>query len=155
MKETNQDSLASYLWLTQKELHSLLLATGLAHLHGKQFRILRSQGNSSYSWQHFLVEQSLEGYFNSMTVNKKRHFWISLGSMKKKLAGSFNPQSTFFKTPLCLPELHHPTIQKSRSMIRAVLHLYNQEMEKNKQPDDVEDNDNFDDSMSRANNGND
>ncbi len=58
MEETNQDSLASYLGLTHKELCSLLLATGLAHFHGKQFRILRSQGHSSYSWQQFLVKQS-------------------------------------------------------------------------------------------------
>jgi hypothetical protein len=155
MEETNQDSLASYLRLTHKELRSLLLATGLAHFHGKQFRILRSQGHSSYSWQQFLVEQSLEGYFDSMTVNKKRHFWIGLGSMKKKVVGPFNPatQSTFFKTPPRLPKLSHATLQKSRSMIRAVLHLYNQEME-TKQPDD--DKDNLDDSMNRrTNNGND
>ena len=38
-------------------------------------------------------------------------------------------------------------------MIRDVLHLYNQEMEKNKQPDDDEDNDYLDESMDRANNG--
>jgi hypothetical protein len=155
MEETNQDSLASYLRLTHKELRSLLLATGLAQWHGKQFRILRSQGHSTYSWQQFLVEQSLPVYFDSMTVNKKRHFWIGLGSLKKKLAGPFNPatQSTFFKTPPRLPKLNHATLQKSRSMIRAVLHLYNQEMEKNKQPDDDEDNDYLDESMDRANNG--
>jgi hypothetical protein len=90
-----------------------------------------------------------------MTVNKKRHFWIGLGSLKKKLAGPFNPatQSTFFKTPPRLPKLNHAMLQKSRSMIRAVLHLYNQEMEKNKQPDDDEDNDYLDESMDRANNG--
>ncbi len=78
--------------------------------------------------------------------------WIN----KKKLAGSFNPatQSTFFKTPPRLPKPNHATLQKSRSMIRAVLHLYNQEMETNKQPDDDEDDDNLDDStMNRANNG--
>jgi hypothetical protein len=111
MEETNQDSLASYLWLTHNEVCFLLLATWLAHLHGKQFRILRSQGHSLYSWQQFLVEQSLEGYFDSMTVNKKRHFWIGLGSMKKELAGSFNPatQSSFSK--LC-PAYPSQTMQR-------------------------------------------
>jgi hypothetical protein len=122
MEETHQDSLALHLPLNHKELCTLLLASGLAHLHRRQFQINRSQGHSSHSWQHFLVEQSLEGYFDSMAVNKKRHFWIiGLGLMKKKLAGSFNPatQSLFFKT-------NHVLLQKSRWMMLDVLHLYNQ-----------------------------
>jgi hypothetical protein len=39
-------------------------------------------------------------------------------------------------------------------MMLAVLNLYNQEIEKNKQPDDDEDNDNLDHTMKRVNNGN-
>jgi hypothetical protein len=88
MEDSQPDSLAAYLRLDHQELRSLLLASGLAVLHGKQFRMNRSEYQSSYSWQQFLVEQSLDGYFDSMTVKKKRHLWIGLGSIKKKPAGS-------------------------------------------------------------------
>ena len=141
MEETHQDSLASYLRLDHLELRSLLLATGLASLHGKQFRLNRSMGQCFYSWQQFLVQQGLgDGYFDNMNVNRKRHCWIGLGSMKKKLAAgaAFTPltQSTFFKTPPRLPKSNHALLLKSRSMILAVLNLYNQEIEMNKQTDE-------------------
>ena len=85
MEETDQDSLASYLGITHKQLHSLLLASGLASYHGKQFRLHRSEGSSlSYSWQQFIVEQSHEGYFDGYSVNKKKHMWAGLGLTKKK-----------------------------------------------------------------------
>ncbi len=62
MEDSQPDSLASYLRLNKTELRSLLLASGLAHhLHGTQFRMNRSEFQSSYSWQQFLVEQSLDG----------------------------------------------------------------------------------------------
>jgi hypothetical protein len=74
MEETHQDSLAAFLRLKHAELCSLLLAYGLALLHGQQFRmnrrLNRSEVQSSYSWQQFVVEQNLDGYFDSMTVNK-------------------------------------------------------------------------------------
>jgi hypothetical protein len=145
MEETHQDSLASYLRLNKTELRSLLLASGLAHLHGKQFRMNRSEFQSSYSWQQFLVEQSLDGYFDSMTVNKKRHLWIGLGTNKKKPAGSFNPatQSTFFKTPPRLPKSSHALLRKSKSMMLAVLQLYYQDVEKNEQIEDEDGNNNL------------
>jgi hypothetical protein len=79
-------------------------------------------------------------------VNKKRHLWIGLGWIKKKPAGSFNPatQSTFFKTPPRLPKSSHALLQKSRSMMLAVLDLYHQDIVKNKQADDDDDkNDNL------------
>ena len=148
MEDTHQDSLSSYLRLNHKQLRSLLLASGLAGLHGQQFRINRNQGHSSYSWQQFLVEQSLEGcYFDSFSIKKKRQFWIGLGSLKNKvLAGPFNPatQSTFYKTPPRLPKSNTALLRKSRSMMVAVLDIYNQEMEKNMQADEEEDEDNLD-----------
>jgi hypothetical protein len=148
MEDTHQDSLSSYLRLNHKQLRSLLLASGLAGLHGQQFRINRNQGHSSYSWQQFLVEQSLEGcYFDSFSIKKKRQFWIGLGSLKNKvLAGPFNPatQSTFYKTPPRLPKSNTALLRKSRSMMVAVLDIYNQEMEKNMQADKDEDEDNLD-----------
>jgi hypothetical protein len=145
MEDSQPDSLASYLRLNKTELRSLLLASGLAHLHGTQFRMNRSEFQSSYSWQQFLVEQSLDGYFDSMTVNKKRHLWIGLGSFKKKPVGSFNPatQATFYKTPSRLPKLCNVFLQKSRPMMLAVLQLYYQDLEQNKQPEPEDDNDNF------------
>ena len=145
MEDSYPDSLASYLRLNHEELRSLLLASGLASLHGKQFRINRSESQSSYSWQQFLVEQCLDGYFDSMTVNKKRHIWIGLGSIKKKPAGSFNPatQSTFFKTPPRLPKSSNASVRKNRSMMLTVLQLYNQDIDKNKQRDDENENNNL------------
>ena len=143
MEDSQPDSLASYLRLNKTELRSLLLASGLAHLHGTQFRMNRSEFQSSYSWQQFLVEQSLDGYFDSMTVNKKRHLWIGLGSFKKKPVGSFNPatQATFYKTPPRLPKSSNALLRKTRLMTLAVLDLYHQDIEKNKkQADDDTDN---------------
>ena len=115
MVETDQDSLASYLGITHKQLRSLLLASGLASYHGKQFRLHRSEGRSlSYSWQQFIVDQSHEGYFDSYRINNKKHMWIGLGLMKKEIVIlnsmqeqlAFTPesQSTFFKTPPRLPK---------------------------------------------------
>jgi hypothetical protein len=145
MEDTHQDSLASYLRLSHQDLRSLLVTSGLASLHGKQFRIHKSMGHSTYSWETFLVEQSLDGYFDSMIVNKTRHCWIGLGSIKKKLPGPFNPatQSRYFKTPPRLPQLNHAALRKSRSMMLAVLSLHNEEIEKNKQPDDDDEDDNL------------
>jgi hypothetical protein len=146
MEDSQQDSLASYLRLNKTELRSLLLASGLAHLHGTQFRMNRSEFQSSYSWQQFLVEQSLDGYFDSMTVNKKRHLWIGLGSFKnKKPAGPFNPatQATFFKTPPRLPKSSNALLRKSRSIILDVLQLYYQDIKQNKQPEPEDDKDNM------------
>jgi hypothetical protein len=150
MEESHQDSLASYLRLNHAQLRSLLLTIGLASLHGTHFRINRNQGGSNYSWQQFLVEQGLEGvYFDSFSIKKKRHFWIGLGSAKKVLVGSkkalagpFTPgtQSTFYKTP---PRLSKSVVRKSQSMMLAVLNLYQEESERNKQQDDDE-NDNLD-----------
>ena len=86
MEETDQDSLASYLGITHKQLRSLLLASGLASYHGKQFRLCKSEGrSSSYSWQQFIVEQSHEGYFDRYSINNKKHMWIGLGLTKKKV----------------------------------------------------------------------
>jgi hypothetical protein len=71
MDESNQDSLASYLRMDHQQLRSLLLATGLARLHGQKFRILRNH----FGWDNVCVEQSLEGhYFEAMAVNNKRHY---------------------------------------------------------------------------------
>ncbi len=86
MVETDQDSLASYLGITHKQLRSLLLASGLASYHGKQFRLHRSEGSSlSYSWQQFIVEQSHEGYLDHYSVKNKKHLWVGLGLMKTKV----------------------------------------------------------------------
>ena len=116
MVETNQDSLASYLGITHTQLRSLLLASGLASFHGKQFRLHRSEGsNFAYSWQQLIVEQNHEGYFDRYCVNSKKHTWVGLGLMKKTvvLLNSrqeqlpFTPetQSRFFKTPPAYPSL--------------------------------------------------
>jgi hypothetical protein len=69
MEDTN--SLASYLQINHEQLPSLLLATGLAHLHGKlqQFQTHRNHG-----WDNFRVKQSLEGYFDTIIIDKKRHY---------------------------------------------------------------------------------
>jgi hypothetical protein len=87
MEETDQDSLTSYPRITHQQLCSLLiLFSGLASFHGKQFRLHRSEGRSlSYSWQHFIVKQSQEGYFDRYSINSKKYKWASLGLMKKKV----------------------------------------------------------------------
>ncbi len=74
LEETNQDNLASYLRINHQQLRSLLLATGLAHLHGR-LQHFQTQRNHS-GWDTFCVEQSLDSYFDAMAVNNKRHYWI-------------------------------------------------------------------------------
>ena len=134
--DTNQDSLASYLGINHQQLRSLLLATGLARLHGR-LQHFRTQRNHSSGWDSFRVEQSLGGYFDTMVVNKDRHYWIGLGSESKKkkkavLDGArkvdpaFNPgtQSTFFETPPRLPKSNQALLRKSSSMILSLLDVY-------------------------------
>jgi hypothetical protein len=117
MEETDQDSLASYVGITHKQLCSLLLASGLASYHRKQFRLQRSEGcNLLYSLQQFIVGQSHEGYFDRHNINNKKHMWARSGLTKKKvvLLNSrqeqlpFTPetQSKFFKTPPRLPKFN-------------------------------------------------
>ena len=114
MDETDQSSLASYLGIKHKKLRSLLLASGLESFHGNQFRLNPKQGNSVYSWEQFLVEQSLTVYFDVFTINCKHHYWIGLGSMEKVtvlrenargVALPYTPgsQSKYYKTPPRLP----------------------------------------------------
>jgi hypothetical protein len=140
MDETDQNSLASYLGIKHKKLRSLLLASGLASFHGEQFRLNPKQGNSVYSWEQFLVKQSLTVYFDVFTINRKHHYWIGLGSMEKVtvvqknvrgIALPYTPgsQSKFYKTP---PRLLQ---RKSRSMMLSLLDVYNEEIEKNEQAD--------------------
>jgi hypothetical protein len=74
-----------------------------------------------------------------MAVNMKQHLWIGLGTIKnKKPAVPLNPatQSMFYKTPPRLPKSSHALLRKSILMMLAALHLYHQDIEKNKQPDD-------------------
>ena len=85
MEDSQPDSLASYLQLKKTELRSLLLASGLAHLHGTQFRMNRSEFQSTYSWQQFLVKQSLDGYFDSTHLLRTvlRSTWQSWGPIEQ------------------------------------------------------------------------
>jgi hypothetical protein len=164
MEETDQDSLASYLGITHKQLRSLLVVSGLASYHGKQFRLHRSEGRSwSYSWQQFIVEQSHDGYFDRYSINNKKHMWVGLGLMKKKavLLNSrqeplpFTPetQSKFFKTPPRLPKSNLALLQRNRSMMLSVLDMYFQEIEKNKKVTDADEDeeDNSDATITRIN----
>ena len=167
--DTNQDSLASYLGINHQQLRSLLLATGLARLHGR-LQHFRTQRNHSSGWDSFRVEQSLGGYFDTMVVNKDRHYWIGLGleSKKKKkkkavLGGArkvdpaFNPgtQSTFFKTRPRLPKSNQALLRKSSSMILSLLDVYNEEIEKNKQTDAEDEQDDLDATTNRINSADD
>jgi hypothetical protein len=74
MEETNQDSLALYLRINHQQLRSLLLATGLASLHGR-LQQFRTQMDHS-DWDTFCVKHSLGGYFGAMSVNSKRHYFL-------------------------------------------------------------------------------
>jgi hypothetical protein len=144
MEETDQDSLASsYLGITHKQLRSLLLASGLASYHGKQFCLRRSEGRSlSYSWEQFMVEQSHEGYFDRCSINNKKHMWIGLGLTKKKVVLlnlrqeqlPFTPetQSKFSKTSPRLPKSNLALLRRNRSMMLSVMDMYFEEIEKNK-----------------------
>jgi hypothetical protein len=109
----------------------------------------------SYSWQHFIVEQSQEGYFDHYSINNKKHMWVGLGLTKKNvvLLNSrqeqipFTPetQSKFFKAPPRLPKSNLALLQRNRSMMLSVLEMYFQEIEKNELTDadeDEEDNSN-------------
>jgi hypothetical protein len=144
MEETNRDSLACYLRITHQQLRSLLLASGLASFHGKQFRLHRSEGRHlSYSWQQFIIEQSHEGYFDRYSIDNKKHMWIGLGSMDKnkkvvllnsreeELAFTPETQSKFFKTPPRLPMSNLALLQRNRSMMLSVLDLYYEQIETN------------------------
>ncbi len=105
-----------------------------------------------------------------MVVNKDRHYWIGLGleSKKKKkkkavLGGArkvdpaFNPgtQSTFFKTPPRLPKSNQALLRKSSSMILSLLDVYNEEIEKNKQTDAEDEQDDLDATTNRINSADD
>ena len=152
MEETDQDSLASYLGITHKQLRSLLLASGLASYHGKQFRLCKSEGrSSSYSWQQFIVEQSHEGYFDRYSINNKKHMWIGFGLTKKKvvllnsrqeqLPFTLKTQSKFSKTPPRLPKSNLALLRRNRSMMLSVMDMYFQEIEKNKKVTDADEDD--------------
>jgi hypothetical protein len=163
MEETDQDSLASYLRITHKQLRSLLLASGLASYHGKQFCLHGSEGRHlSYSWQQFIVDQCHEGYFDHYSVKNKKPMWVGLGLMKKKvvllnlrqeqLAFTPETQSKFSKTPPHLPKSNLALLQRNRSMMLSLLDMYFQGIE-NKEKDayeDMEDND-LDATITRTN----
>jgi hypothetical protein len=168
MDETNQDSLASYLQMNHQQLRSLLLATGLARLHGllQKFQILRNH----FGWDSFCFDQSLEQgyYFDAMFVNNKRHYWIGIGleSKKKKAVlddarkvvdTALNPgtQSTFFKTPSRLPKSNQALLQKNSSMMLSLLGVYKEEIEKKKQADADDEQDNLDATTDRINSADD
>jgi hypothetical protein len=153
MDESNQDSLASYLRMNHQQLCSLLLATGLARLHG---------------WDNFCAKQSLEGhYFDAMVVNDKRHYWIGIGLKPKKkkavLDGArkvdtaLNPgtQSTNFKTPPRLPKSNQALLRKKSSMMLSLLSVYSDKIEKNKQTDADDKQDDLDATTDRINSSDD
>jgi hypothetical protein len=94
-----------------------------------------------------------------MTANKKKQAFLDHLRINEEEA-SWIIQSSyaifiFQNSATCLPQSNHALLRKSRSMMFDVLHLYNQEIERNKQPEDDEDNDNLDHTMERVNNGND
>jgi hypothetical protein len=154
-----------YLRMNHQQLRSLLLATGLARLHGQKFRILRN----NFGWDNFCVEQSLEGhYFDAMVVNNKRHYWIGIGLEPKKkkkavLDGArkvdtaLNPgtQSTHFKTPPRLPKSNQALLRKKSSMMLSLLGVYSDEIEKNKQTDADDEQDDLDATTDRINSSDD
>jgi hypothetical protein len=152
--------------MNHHQLRSLLLATGLARLHGQKFRILRNH----FGWDIFCVEQSLEGYyFDAMVVNNKRHYWIGTGLERKKkkkkavLDGArkvdtaLNPetQSTHFKTPPRLPKSNQALLRKKSSMMLSLLGVYSDKIEKNKQTDAGGEQDNLDTTADRINSSDD
>jgi hypothetical protein len=154
MEETDQESLASYLGITHEQLqHSLLLASGLASYHGKQFRLCKSEGRSlSYSWQQFIVKQSHEGYFDRYSINNKKHMWILglrltekkvvlLNSRQEQLPFTPETQWKFSKTPPRLPKSNLALLQRNRSMMLSVMDMYFQEIEKNKKVTDADEDD--------------
>jgi hypothetical protein len=164
MEETNQDSLASYLGIKHEKLRSLLLASGLACLYGKQFRLNQKQRQSGYNWGQFLVDQRLEGcYLDKFEIKKKNYPWIGLGSKEVSKASLKNnsreialpstpgTQSTYYKTPARLLECNHATLQKNGSMMLSLLDVYNEEIEKTKQQDAEEGKDDLDASSDRTN----
>jgi hypothetical protein len=143
MEETDQDSLASYLGITHEQLRSLLLASGLASYHGKQFQLHRSEGhNLSYSFQQLIAKQSHEGYFDCYSIKNKKHLWVGLGFMKKyvvllnlrqeQLAVTPETQTRFFKATTNLPKSNLAWLQRKRLMMLSVLDMYFQEIEENK-----------------------
>jgi hypothetical protein len=164
MDKSNQDSLSLYLQMNPQQLCSLLLATGLARLHGQKFQILRNH----FGWDNFCVEQTLEDYyFDTMVVNKKRHYWIGIGVEPKKKKAvlddvrkvdtALNPgtQSTLFKTPPQLPKSNQALLQKKSSMMLSLLGVYKEEIEKNKQTDANNEQDNIDATTDRINSADD
>jgi hypothetical protein len=77
MEDTDQDSIATLLGITYKQLHSLPFSLWVGKLSWEAVL--------SYSWQPFIVEQSHEGYFDRYSINNKKHMWIGLGLTKKKV----------------------------------------------------------------------
>jgi hypothetical protein len=164
MDETDQDSLASYLGITHRQLCSLLLASGLASYHGKQFWLHRSGCNLSYSFQHFIAKQSHEGHVDCYSFNNKKHMWVGLGLMKKKvvlvnlrqqeqLPLTPETRSRFFKTPPRLPKYNLASLQRKRLMMLSVLDICTSKRLRNKVTDgaDEDEEDNLDATITKIN----
>jgi hypothetical protein len=124
MEETDQDSLTSYLGITHKQLRSLLLASGLASYHGKQFRLCKSEGrSSSYSWQQFIVEQSHESYFDRYSINNKKHMWITLRDDEGKFVHSAAERKEMNEASKARSAEVKP-LEREKKSIRAQLETY-------------------------------
>jgi hypothetical protein len=97
-----------------------------------------------------------------MVVNNKRHYWIGVGLEPKKKKSvlddarkvdiALNPgtQSTFFKTPPRLPKSNQALLRKNSSMMLSLLGVYNEEIEKNKQTDADNEQDDLDATKDRS-----
>jgi hypothetical protein len=106
-----------------------------------------------------------------MVVNNKRHYWIGIGLEPKKkktkkkavLDGArkvdtaLNPgtQSMHFKTPPRLPKSNQALLRKNSSMMLSLLGVYNDEIEKNKQTDANDEQDDLNATTDRINSSDD
>jgi hypothetical protein len=135
MTDDHEDSLASYVGLNLPVLCSILVACGLAYYHGGQYQIHQKMGNNKssdsslgYSWESFLIEHKLGGYFDVACVNGKCHTWIRLGGEEASAAknGPFNPmtQRKYYKGP---PRVAKKQLRKRVSMLTAVQEFHKKE----------------------------
>jgi hypothetical protein len=102
-----------------------------------------------------------------MVVNNKRHYWIGVGLEPKKKESvlddarrvdiALNPgtQSTSFKIPPRLPKSNQALLRKNSSMMLSLLGVYNEKIEKNKQIDADDEQDDLDATTDRTNSADD
>jgi hypothetical protein len=141
LPDDNPNSLCHFLGLSSQQMQVILQVCGLIRKHKGIDSVAvssMSQKSSVYSWQQFIIENHLNGYFDKMSVAKvtsdtKQHWWIRLGtfekSRKKESGGDdnviYNPSSQFryYKCPPRLNSTGRKVLAARRMQLLSLIKL--------------------------------